>query len=81
MASDNVSNNENSNLLERFYNYDWSSTSLGPIDSWEPQIKSILNLCFKSGFPSYIYMGQDWITIYNEGIYSFFFILLTCAIK
>ncbi|KAF0429114.1 PAS domain S-box protein [Gigaspora margarita] len=66
MANNNVSNNENSNLPEIFYNYDWSSASLGPIDSWEPQIKSILNLCFKSGFPTYMYMGQDWITIYNE---------------
>ncbi|RIB28185.1 hypothetical protein C2G38_2239667 [Gigaspora rosea] len=66
MTNNSVSNNENSNLLERFYNCDWSSTSLGPIDSWEPQIKSILDLCFKSGFPTYVYMGQDWITIYNE---------------
>ncbi|RIB08645.1 hypothetical protein C2G38_2211141 [Gigaspora rosea] len=66
MANNSVSNNGNSNLIERFYNYDWSSTSLGPVDSWEPQIKSIVNLCFKSGFPTYILMGQDWITIYNE---------------
>ncbi|RIB29215.1 hypothetical protein C2G38_2155903 [Gigaspora rosea] len=66
MTNNSISNNENSNLLERFYNYDWSSTSLGPIDSWEPQIKSVLDLCFISGFPTYINMGQDWITIYNE---------------
>ncbi|KAF0438406.1 protein-histidine kinase [Gigaspora margarita] len=66
MTNNSGSNNENSNLLERFYNYDWSSTSLGPIDSWEPQIKSILDLCFKTGFPTYIHMGPDWISIYNE---------------
>ncbi|KAF0375604.1 PAS domain S-box protein [Gigaspora margarita] len=68
MTNNSVSNNETSNLLERLYNYDWSSTSLGPIDSWEPQIKSILDLCFKTGFPTFIhiYMGSDWISIYNE---------------
>ncbi|RIB11858.1 hypothetical protein C2G38_2042333 [Gigaspora rosea] len=68
MTNNSFSNNETSNLLERLYNYDWSSTSLGPIDSWEPQIKSILDLCFKTGFPTFIhiYMGPDWISIYNE---------------
>ncbi|RIB11768.1 hypothetical protein C2G38_2202576 [Gigaspora rosea] len=66
MTNNSDSNNENLNLLERFYNHDWSSTSFGPIDSWEPQIKSILDLCFKSGFPAFIHMGQDWISIYNE---------------
>ncbi|RIB29812.1 hypothetical protein C2G38_2154285 [Gigaspora rosea] len=66
MSNNSVSNNENSNLIRRFYNYDWSSTSLGPIDLWEPQIKSILGLCFKSSFPTSMFMGQDWITIYNE---------------
>ncbi|KAF0516113.1 PAS domain S-box protein [Gigaspora margarita] len=66
MENNSVSKNENSTLIERFYNYDWSSTSFGPIASWEPQIKSIVNLCFKSGFPIFILIGQDWITIYNE---------------
>ncbi|RIB30314.1 hypothetical protein C2G38_2152904 [Gigaspora rosea] len=66
MANNSVSNNENSNLIERFYNYDWSSTSFVPIDSWEPHIKSIVNLCFKSGFPTFISIGQDMLTIYNE---------------
>ncbi|KAF0445794.1 PAS domain S-box protein [Gigaspora margarita] len=66
MTNNNVNDNENSNLLERFYNHDWSLTSLGSINSWEPQIKSILDLCFKSGFPTYMFMGQNWITIYNE---------------
>ncbi|KAF0410288.1 protein-histidine kinase [Gigaspora margarita] len=31
MTNNSVNNNENSSLLERFYNYDWSSTSLGQI--------------------------------------------------
>ncbi|KAF0503049.1 PAS domain S-box protein [Gigaspora margarita] len=66
MENNSVSNSENSDLSERFYNYDWSSTSFGSIDSWEPQIKSIVNLCFNSGCPTFISMGQDLITIYNE---------------
>ncbi|KAF0542828.1 PAS domain S-box protein [Gigaspora margarita] len=61
-----VDNNQNSSFLDVINNYDWSSTSLGSIESWEPQFKTVLQLCFKSIFPTYIYMGPDWTTVYNE---------------
>ncbi|CAG8445676.1 14665_t:CDS:2 [Dentiscutata erythropus] len=31
--------NEQANMV---YNFDWSSTSLGPIDLWEPAIKTAM---------------------------------------
>ncbi|CAG8571825.1 10001_t:CDS:2, partial [Dentiscutata heterogama] len=62
--SDN--NNENSNFIDMINNYDWSSTSLGPMHSWEPQFRSALQMCLKSIFPTFIYMGPDWTTVYNE---------------
>ncbi|CAG8493062.1 15810_t:CDS:2 [Dentiscutata heterogama] len=55
--------NEESAII---YNFDWSMTSLGPIDSWEPMIKNALNLCLQSTFPICLYLGPDYITIYNK---------------
>ncbi|RIB04242.1 hypothetical protein C2G38_2254476 [Gigaspora rosea] len=47
-------------------NFDWSTTSLGPMDSWEPTIKNALNLCLQSTFPICLYLGPDFIPIYNK---------------
>ncbi|KAF0552646.1 protein-histidine kinase [Gigaspora margarita] len=66
--TNNVSNveNEGSSFIDMVNNYDWSSTPLGPMDSWEPQIKSLINLCLKSEFPTTIFLSPEWIMIYNE---------------
>ncbi|KAF0443721.1 protein-histidine kinase [Gigaspora margarita] len=57
--------NEEQAYVKMVYEYDWSSTVLGPIDSWDPALKNALNLCLHSVFPSYISIYPDWITIYN----------------
>ena len=33
-------NIENENFTNEVYNYDWSSTPFGPMDSWDPAIKT-----------------------------------------
>ncbi|RIB30861.1 hypothetical protein C2G38_2237965 [Gigaspora rosea] len=35
-----LSKSENSNHIDMFYNFDWSSTPLGPMDTWDPAIIS-----------------------------------------
>ncbi|RIB28825.1 hypothetical protein C2G38_2156931 [Gigaspora rosea] len=50
------------------YNYDWSKTSLGPMDSWEPTIKNALDLCLQSTYPICLYLGSDLITIFNKEV-------------
>ncbi|KAF0468055.1 PAS domain S-box protein [Gigaspora margarita] len=55
--------NEQSTIV---YNYDWSTTSLGPMDSWEPIIKNTLDLCLKSANPIILYLGPDLIRIFNK---------------
>ncbi|KAF0501469.1 protein-histidine kinase [Gigaspora margarita] len=49
-------------------NYDWSLTSLGPIDTWEPLLKIAVNFCLDSRFPFAIYCGPDLIFIYNKAL-------------
>ncbi|CAG8467292.1 9080_t:CDS:10 [Scutellospora calospora] len=65
--SGNNIENEKTSLINMVYNYDWSSTLLGPMDSWEPALKTATNLCLKSVFPIGLYIGPpDWIVLYNE---------------
>ncbi|KAF0527409.1 protein-histidine kinase [Gigaspora margarita] len=58
---------ENENFANEVYNYDWSSTPLGPMDSWDPAIKTATSLCLKSVFPICLFIGSpDWIQLYNK---------------
>ncbi|KAF0423609.1 protein-histidine kinase [Gigaspora margarita] len=57
--------NEAQAYIKMVYNYDWSSTALGPIDSWDPALKNALNMCLHTVFPSYLCIYPDWISVYN----------------
>ena len=35
-----LSKSENSNYIDMVYNFDWSSTPLGPMDTWDPALKN-----------------------------------------
>ncbi|RIB29109.1 hypothetical protein C2G38_2027980 [Gigaspora rosea] len=49
------------------YNFDWSSTPLGPMDAWDPAIKNATNLCLKTEFPTCIYCDPpNWLLLYNQ---------------
>ncbi|KAF0544561.1 protein-histidine kinase [Gigaspora margarita] len=58
--------NEASNFNDIIYNFDWSTTSLGPMDSWDPAYKTAMNLCLQSAFPMCIYLGSDWVILHNK---------------
>jgi signal transduction histidine kinase len=44
----------------------WSSTSLGPIENWSPDLRQMCNLIMASPHPAAMYWGDDLIAIYNE---------------
>jgi two-component sensor histidine kinase len=46
--------------------FDWSSTSLGPIDGWPPELRVAVNLMLDSGFPKAIVWGADLVTLFND---------------
>ncbi|RIB26103.1 hypothetical protein C2G38_2164178 [Gigaspora rosea] len=59
--------NENSNYIDMVYNFDWSSTPLGPMDTWDPALKNATNLCLKTEFPTCLYIDPpNWLILYNE---------------
>ncbi|KAF0428231.1 PAS domain S-box protein [Gigaspora margarita] len=67
ITPDNDIKKESSTFINMVYDYDWSSTLLGPMDSWDPALKNAVNLCLSSKFPICLYMGSPhWTELYNE---------------
>ncbi|RIB03042.1 hypothetical protein C2G38_2226200 [Gigaspora rosea] len=65
------SKSEDSNFIDMVYNYDWSSTPLGPMDTWDSALKNATNLCLKSEFPMCLYIDPpNWFLLYNKAFTS-----------
>ncbi|KAF0423607.1 protein-histidine kinase [Gigaspora margarita] len=62
--SGNIENEEQA-YAKMVYNYDWSSTVLGPIDSWDSALKNALNMCLHTVFPAFLCIYPDWISVFN----------------
>ncbi|HVX30733.1 MAG TPA: ATP-binding protein [Nitrolancea sp.] len=45
---------------------DWSSTPLGPVDSWSPALKTVVRLLLVNRFPQLLWWGPEYISIYND---------------
>ena len=50
-------------LIEGF---DWSTTPLGPRESWPSSLETALGLCLASPLPTVIWWGPHLIQLYNE---------------
>ncbi len=46
--------------------YDWSGSSVGPIEKWPQSLKTTLNIILKSKFPMLLWWGEDLIQFYND---------------
>lgn len=51
---------------ELIRNYDWSSTSLGPIETWPQFVRTPVDLALRSPVPMVMLWGADGIMIYND---------------
>lgn len=51
---------------ERIRTYDWSKTSVGPIETWSQSLKTTLNIIINSKFPMSLWWGNDLIQFYND---------------
>ena len=45
---------------------DWSATPLGPIETWRPALRTAVQLCLDSGFPTVVHAGPEKVLIYND---------------
>lgn len=45
---------------------DWGQTALGPIETWNADLRQMCNLIMASPHPAAMYWGEELIAIYNE---------------
>ena len=53
-------------MSERIRQFNWSQTSIGPVDKWKQSLRSALNICLNSNFPIAIYWGTELCLLYND---------------
>jgi len=53
-------------MAERCRAFDWARTSLGPVESWPPSLRTAVALVLRSGFPTILVWGSDLVQIYND---------------
>ncbi|MBE3637450.1 sensor histidine kinase [Mangrovicoccus algicola] len=46
--------------------HDWTSTPLGPPETWPQSLRSALSICLNSSFPTAIYWGPELRLLYND---------------
>jgi hypothetical protein len=46
--------------------FDWSTTSLGPIETWSDPLLTCVNLLLSSRHPMFLWWGPDLIQLYND---------------
>jgi len=46
--------------------FDWSSTSVGPVDEWPQTLKASVGIILHSDFPMFLWWGDDMIQFYND---------------
>lgn len=46
--------------------FDWSQTSLGSIDEWPQSLRTTLSIILHSGFPMFLFWGEDHTCFYND---------------
>ena len=58
-------------LGELIRNFDWSKTSLGPIEIWPQSLKTATDIVLQSPLPLVMLWGPDGIMIYNDPYSAF----------
>ena len=53
-------------MAARVRSFDWSTTPLGPIESWPQALKAAVGICLNSRFPMFVWWGPELINIYND---------------
>jgi PAS domain S-box-containing protein len=59
-----VGDGEMADLIREF---DWKSTSLGPVESWSDTLVTTVNMMLASRHPMFLWWGPDLVQFYNDG--------------
>ena len=58
-------------LAARIRSFDWTSTSLGPIERWPQSLETVAELIVHSPAPIVLLWGEDGYMIYNDAYLYF----------
>jgi hypothetical protein len=52
--------------IKLFRDVDWPQTSIGQMDTWPPELRSVVNMALNDIQPTVLFWGHDMTMIYNE---------------
>lgn len=58
--------NDTGEISQLIKDFDWSKTCIGDIDAWSTGLKINLSNVLHSGFPMFLFWGDDFLCFYNE---------------
>ncbi len=53
-------------MAQRLAAHDWSTTPLGPLDSWSPSLRTAVAIVLRSRYPMLLSWGEHLVMIYND---------------
>src|SRR5262245_27429001 len=53
-------------MVELMRSIDWSTTKLGPVESWSRSLRTMLGVVLGSRFPMLLWWGPDLLHLYND---------------
>lgn len=57
---------QRSEMEARISDFDWSTSPIGPRDSWSPTLRTVVRLMLDSPQPSLLWWGPEYISLYND---------------
>jgi hypothetical protein len=55
-----------SEMAERMRTFHWTTTPLGPIESWPTSLRTAVGICLRSRFPMLLWWGSELVMLYND---------------
>ena len=46
--------------------FDWSTTPLGPVETWSPALRMMVGFLLANRFPLLLWWGPEFVSIYND---------------
>src|SRR5215468_6204266 len=56
----------NGEMARRMRSLDWARTPLGPVEQWEPSLRSVVRMLLASKAQIILIWGDDYVTLYND---------------
>jgi PAS domain-containing protein len=64
--------------VRNFRSVKWEKTSLGPMHTWGPQLRCVVNVVMNDNHPAVLFWGDDVTMIYNEAYIEILSLLHPC---